>query len=105
MFWDISVLPSRSIRSPSLLNQDSYKADSAATNKAKPFIYDNGTYVTCRPLLQRSGLTNRYWPARSLSVKAPAQIVSRLRRSVELAEHFVHGVDDRLRLIQLNLVT
>jgi hypothetical protein len=35
----------------------------------------------------------------------PAQIVSRLRPSMKLAEHFVHGVDDRLRLIQLNLVT
>jgi hypothetical protein len=35
----------------------------------------------------------------------PAQIVSRLRPGVELAEHFVNGVDDRLRLIQLNLVT
>jgi hypothetical protein len=35
----------------------------------------------------------------------PAQIVSRLRAGVELAEHFVHGVDDRLRFIQLNLVT
>lgn len=35
----------------------------------------------------------------------PAQIVSRLRPGVELAEHVVHGVDDRLGLIQLNLVT
>jgi len=35
----------------------------------------------------------------------PAQIVSRLRPGVKLAEHFVHGVDDRLGLIQLNLVT
>ena len=34
-----------------------------------------------------------------------AQIVSRLRPDVELAEHFVHGVDDRLRLVQLNMVT
>jgi hypothetical protein len=25
-------------------------------------------------------------------------------RSVKLVEHFVHGVDDRLRLIQLNIV-
>jgi hypothetical protein len=33
------------------------------------------------------------------------QIVSRRRPGVELAEHFVHGVDDRLRLIQLNRVT
>jgi hypothetical protein len=30
---------------------------------------------------------------------------SRLRPSVKLAKHFVHGVDDRLRLVQLNLVT
>ncbi len=35
----------------------------------------------------------------------PAQIVSRLRAGVELAEHFVHGVDDRLRFFQLNRVT
>ena len=31
--------------------------------------------------------------------------VSRLWHSVKLAEHFVHGVDDRLWLLQLNLVT
>jgi hypothetical protein len=37
--------------------------------------------------------------------RQPAQIVSRLRPGVKLAEHFVHGVDDRLRLIQLNRVT
>ena len=35
----------------------------------------------------------------------PAQIVSRLHPSMKLAEHFVHGVDDRLRLTQPNLVT
>ncbi len=34
-----------------------------------------------------------------------AQIVSRFRAGVELAEHFVHCVDDRLRLFQLNRVT
>jgi hypothetical protein len=34
-----------------------------------------------------------------------AQIVSMRRPGVELAKHFVHGVDDRLRLIQLNMVT
>jgi hypothetical protein len=32
-------------------------------------------------------------------------VVSRLRSSVKLAQHFIHGVDDRLRLIQLNVVT
>ena len=31
--------------------------------------------------------------------------VSRLRVAVNLAQHFVDGVDDRLRLIQLNVVT
>lgn len=32
-------------------------------------------------------------------------IVSRLRAGAKLAEHIVHGVDDRLWLIQLNRVT
>ena len=32
-------------------------------------------------------------------------IVSRLRTGAKLAEHLVHGVDDLLWLIQLNLVT
>ena len=32
-------------------------------------------------------------------------LVSRLRTTIQLAEHFVHGAADRLRLIQLNLVT
>ena len=31
--------------------------------------------------------------------------VSRLRTRVKQTEHFVHGVDDRLRLVQLNVVT
>ena len=31
-------------------------------------------------------------------------VVSRLRPSVKLPEHFVYGVDDRLRFIQLDLV-
>ena len=34
----------------------------------------------------------------------PALIVSILRPSAELPEHFVHGVDHRLRIIQLNVV-
>jgi hypothetical protein len=33
-----------------------------------------------------------------------ASVVSRLRFIVHLAEHLVHGVDDRLRLIQLDVV-
>jgi hypothetical protein len=33
------------------------------------------------------------------------QIVSRLRPGLKLAEHLLHGVDDRLWLIQLNLVS
>lgn len=31
-------------------------------------------------------------------------VVSRLRAAVKLAKHFVDGVDDCLRLIQLNVV-
>ena len=33
-----------------------------------------------------------------------AKIFSRLRASVKLTEHFVHGVDNCLRLVQLDLV-
>jgi hypothetical protein len=31
-------------------------------------------------------------------------VVSLLRSGVQLVQHFIHGVDDRLRLIQLNVV-
>src|ERR1700722_17775963 len=36
--------------------------------------------------------------------RRPAQIVSRFRSGVKLAEHFVHSVDDGLGLISLNIV-
>jgi hypothetical protein len=55
-------------------------------------------------LKQWLSLTPTRQPAMALSGR-PAQIVSRLRPGVKLAENFVHGVDDRLRLVQLNMVT
>ena len=40
---------------------------------------------------------------RSLPLSPSARAM--LGRLIELAEYFVHGVDDRLRLVQLNVVT